>query len=77
MLAALITSSFEAAYFPCCFKTAKVTMLLKSNKTTAQKSTLGAWKPISLLNSLGKIVEAAFARRITDAAEAEHLLSNE
>jgi formiminotetrahydrofolate cyclodeaminase len=76
VLAALITSSFEAAYFPCCFKTAKVTVLPKSNKTTAQKSTPGAWKSISLLNLLGKVVEAAFARRVTDAAKAEHLLPN-
>jgi hypothetical protein len=76
MLAALIISSFKAAYFSYCFKTAKVTVLLKPNKTTAPKSTPGAWKPISLLNSLGKVVEAAFARRVTDAAEAENLLSN-
>jgi hypothetical protein len=74
VLAALIISSFEAAYFPCCFKTAKVIVLPKPNKTTAQKFTPGAWRPISLLNSLGKVVEAAFARRVTDAAEAEHLL---
>jgi hypothetical protein len=77
VLAALIPSSFEAAYFPRCFKTAKVIVLPKPNKTTAQKSTPGAWRPISLLNSLGKVVEAAFARRITDAAEAEHLLPDE
>jgi hypothetical protein len=76
MLAALIISSFEAVYFSCCFKTAKVIMLPKFNKTIAQKSTPEAWKPISLLNSLGKIVEAAFARRVTDAAEAEHLQSD-
>jgi hypothetical protein len=49
-------------------------VLPKPNKTTAQKSTPGAWRPISLLNSLGKVVEAALARRILDAAEAENLL---
>jgi hypothetical protein len=73
-LATLVTSSFQAAHFPKRFKTAKVTILPKLNKTMAQKSTPGAWRPISLLNSAGKVVEAAFARRITDVAEAQKLL---
>jgi hypothetical protein len=51
-----------------------VTVLSKSNKTAAQKSTPGAWRPISLLNTVGKIVKAAFARRITSAAEDKKLL---
>jgi hypothetical protein len=75
-LAALVTSSFNAAYFPRRFKVAKVTVLPKPNKTIAQKATPGAWRPISLLNTVGKIVEAAFARRITNVAEAKHLLSD-
>jgi hypothetical protein len=48
--------------------------LPKPNKTIAQKATPGAWRPISLLNTIGKVVEAAFARRITNVAEAKHLL---
>jgi hypothetical protein len=39
-----------------------------------QKSILGAWRPISLLNIVEKIIETAFAQRITDIAEAKHLL---
>jgi hypothetical protein len=35
---------------------------------------LGAWRPIFLLNVIGKVIEAAFARLITDAAEAKQLL---
>jgi hypothetical protein len=54
--------------------TAKVTILPKPNKTIAQKATPGAWRLILLLNIIGKIVEAAFARRITDVAEVKHLL---
>jgi hypothetical protein len=73
-LAALIISSFTAAYFPRRFRIAKVTVLPKPNKTLEQKSTPGAWRPISLLNTVGKIIEAAFARRITDIAKAKHLL---
>jgi hypothetical protein len=76
-LAALVTSSFNAAYFPRRFKIAKVTVLLKPNKTITQKATPEAWRPISLLNTIGKIVEIAFARRITNVAKAKHLLSDE
>jgi hypothetical protein len=51
-------------------------MLSKPNKTAAQKFTPGAWRPISLLNTVGKIVETAFARRITSMAEDKKLLPN-
>jgi hypothetical protein len=51
-----------------------MTILPKPNKIIAQKATPGAWRPILLLNIVGKIVEAAFARRITNVAEAKHLL---
>jgi hypothetical protein len=75
-LIALVTSSFNAAYFPRRFKIAKITVLPKPNKIIAQKATPGAWRPISLLNTIGKIVKAAFARRITDVAKIKHLLPN-
>jgi hypothetical protein len=75
-LAALVISRFKAAYFPRRFKMAKMTILPKPNKTIAQKATPGAWRPISLLNIIGKVVKAAFARRITNVAKAKHLLSN-
>jgi hypothetical protein len=42
-----------------------------------QKSTPEAWRSISLLNTVGKIIEATFAQRITDIAEAKHLLPDE
>jgi hypothetical protein len=73
-LAALIISSFIAAYFPRRFRIAKVTVLPKPNKILGQKSTPEAWRPISLLNTVRKIIEAAFAQRITDIAEIKHLL---
>jgi hypothetical protein len=75
-LTALVISSFNAAYFPRRFKIAKVTILPKPNKTIAQKATHGAWRLISLLNIVRKVVKAAFARRITDVAKAKHLLPN-
>jgi hypothetical protein len=48
--------------------------LPKPNKTIAQKATPGAWRLILLLNTVGKIVKTAFARRITNVAEIKHLL---
>jgi hypothetical protein len=76
-LALLVISSFNAAYFPRRFKIAKVTILPKPNKIITQKATPGAWRPILLLNIIGKIVKAAFARYITNVAKAKHLLPNE
>jgi hypothetical protein len=76
IFAALTTGNFTAAYFLRRFKIAKITILPNSNKTIAQKATPGAWRPILLLNTIGKVVEAAFARRITNVAKAKHLLSN-
>jgi hypothetical protein len=75
-LTALVTNSFNAAYFSRKFKIAKITVFLKPNKSIIQKATPEAWRPILLLNIVGKVVEAAFARRITNVAEAKHLLSN-
>jgi hypothetical protein len=75
-LAALIISSFIAAYFPRKFKIDKITVLPKPNKTLEQKSTPEAWRPISLLNTIGKIIEATFAQRIINIAKAKHLLPN-
>jgi hypothetical protein len=51
-----------------------VSVLPKPNKTVPQKAAPGAWRPISLLNAVGKVIEAAFARLIADAAKARQLL---
>jgi hypothetical protein len=74
MLAALITSSFNAAYFLRRFRTAKVSVLPKPNKTVVQKAIPGAWRPIFLFNAVGKIIKTAFARFITNDAKAKQLL---
>jgi hypothetical protein len=76
MLAALITNSFNAAYFPRKFRTAKISVLPKPSKTIAQKAIPEAWRPIFLLNAVGKIIKVAFARLITNAAEARQFLPN-
>jgi hypothetical protein len=50
-------------------KTAKVVVLHKPGKTIAQQQTAGAYRPISLLNSLGKVLETVISKHITAAAE--------
>jgi hypothetical protein len=62
------------AYFPRRFKIAKITVLSKFNKILGQKFIPKAWRPISLLNTVGKIIKVAFAQRIINIAEAKHLL---
>jgi hypothetical protein len=76
MLAMLIISSFNAAYFPRRFRATKISILPKPNRTIAQKATSGAWRPISLLNAIGKIIKTAFARLIIIAIKAKQLLPN-
>jgi hypothetical protein len=76
MLAALITSSFNAAYFSRRFRTAKVSVLPKPNETVVQKAIPRAWRSISLFDAVGKTIEAAFARLITNATKAKQLLLN-
>ena len=34
----------------------------------------GAWRPIALLKTIGKVIEKVVAKRIREAAEAENLL---
>ena len=51
-----------------------VVVLAKPGKTIAQKRTPGGWRPITLLSALGKVIETAIGRRITEAAEAYQLL---
>jgi len=67
-------ASFELEYFPQRFRSAGVVVLRKPGKTVKQQQTAGGWRPISLLSAVGKLIEAAIARRITDAAESQGLL---
>ncbi|KAM4067386.1 reverse transcriptase (RNA-dependent DNA polymerase) [Hirsutella rhossiliensis] len=55
-------------------KACDVVVIPKPNKTQAQLSLAGSWRPISLLSTVGKIMEAAIARRLADTAETHLLL---
>ncbi len=72
MLTKLINACFRLSYFPKQFRHARTIVLRKPGKPNY--SDPGAWRPIALLNTLGKILEAVLARKITDLAENHRLL---
>ena len=74
MLAALTTRCFQLGWFPSRFKRAKTVVLQKPGKPPATYRTPGGYRPIALLPTIGKVIEAVVARRITTAAEAYRLL---
>ena len=73
----LIQASFELEWSPTLFRTAMVAVLSKSGKTPQQKLSASGWRPISLLNTVGKIFETVISSRITAAAEEHNLLPAE
>jgi hypothetical protein len=73
-MAAIAQASFDLEYFPQRFRGAGVVVLKKPGKTVQQQQTAGGWRPISLLSTLGKLIEGVIGRRITAAAESQGLL---
>ena len=57
------------------FKEADTIVLKKLGK--ADYTVPKAYRPIALLNTLGKVLEAVLARRLSDIAESNHLLPKE
>ena len=73
-LAAIATASLKLEYYPATFKKARVVVIPKPGKPPEVRSTTGGWRLISLLSTLGKVVETAIGRRIANAAEKRGLL---
>jgi hypothetical protein len=73
-LAAIATASFQVGYFPTCCKTAKVVVIQKPGKPPEARQTPGGWRPISLLSTVGKVLEAIIGARIASAAEDHNVL---
>ena len=71
-VAALATACWKIGHYPKQLKLARTVALRKPGK--AAYDTLGAWRPIALLNTVGKLIEAITAKRIQKAAEEHHLL---
>lgn len=68
----LFQACLNNGYHPRCFKDALIVPLRKPQKPDYTKPR--AWRPISLLNTLGKLLEAIIARKIRGVAEHYHLL---
>ena len=69
---ALFRASLEEGVLPDQWRHAKIIPLKKPNKE--DYSIAKAWRPISLLSTLGKILEAVVAERISHAVETHGLL---
>ena len=73
-IARIAEDSFRLKHFPRCFRSAQVVVLRKPGKTLQQQQQAGAWRPISLLSCIGKIIEALIGDRLADEVEATGLL---
>jgi len=70
-IAKLATSCWRLGYLDR-FLEAKTIVLKKPGKATY--SDLGAWRPITLFNTVGKVIEWIMAKRLQDVAEEHRLL---
>ena len=68
----IFSSSINLRYYPQQWKIAKIVVLRKPGK--GDYTTPKAYRPISLLNTLGKLLEAVMARRLSYYAEHYQLL---
>jgi ribonuclease HI len=68
----IFTASITLGYHPKRWRRARIVVLRKPGKP--DYATPGAYRPISLLNTLGKLLEAVIARRLSYLAEKHGLL---
>jgi hypothetical protein len=74
-VAGLAEGCWRAGYYPERFREAQTVVLKKPGK--GAYNTAGAWRPIALLNTIGKLIETAMARRLQELAETHRLLPGE
>ena len=77
VLVVLIEACFRLGWYLERFKRAKTIVLQKPGKPPETYRTPGGYRPIALLPTVGKVIEALVARRITSAAEVYGLLPTE
>jgi hypothetical protein len=71
-VAQLANACWALGHFPARFKEARTVVLRKPGKPSY--SDPGAWRPIALLNTIGKLIESLMAKRLSQAAEEHKLL---
>jgi len=72
VIVSIFTACVELGHHPRQWRSAKLIVLRKPGKP--DYSVPGAYRPISLLNTLGKLLEAVIARRLSYLAEKHNLL---
>jgi hypothetical protein len=70
-VAATAIACWKTGHYPAIFRHARTVVIRKPNKQSYK--TAGAWRPIALLNTIGKLVEALTAKRIQEVAEQHRL----
>jgi len=65
----IATASLQLGHLPRAFKIAKVAILATPGKPPETRRTGAAWRPIPLLSTTGKIIEAVVGQRLTRAVE--------
>lgn len=70
---AMLNKCITLSYWPASFKTAKVIPILKAGKTATEPK---SYRPISLLNTMGKILEKIIYKRLVSIVEEKNLLPN-
>lgn len=71
-LTALLNQCWKAEYYPKLFRAARAIVLRKHTKPDYTDP--GAWRPIALLSTLGKVLESVMACRLSELAEQHQLL---
>ena len=71
-IARIASACWELGHYPQQFKEARTITLRKPEKP--KYSDPGAWRPIALLSTIGKVIETLIAKRIGKVAEENHLL---
>ena len=71
-VAAITSACWRIGHYPKQFKHARTIVIRKPGK--AAYDVPGAWRPIALLNTIGKLVEALTANRLREVAEEHGLL---
>jgi hypothetical protein len=71
-IALLATACWELGHYPQQFKNARTVALRKPGKPSY--SDPGAWRPIALLSTIGKVIETLIAKRLSKVAEENGLL---
>ncbi|KAI1001859.1 hypothetical protein K3495_g6341 [Podosphaera aphanis] len=71
-LQAIAQACWDLGHYPKCLKRARTVVVRKPGKESYEDP--GAWRPIALLPTIGKVIETITAKRLSELAETHKLL---